>query len=210
MTNDAAFWNKLAERYAKQPLSNPDAFEQKIAITRSLMSPGCALLEVGCGTGSLALRLASAAGRIHGLDVSSEMIGIAQSKATAAGVSNVTFQTGPFDEGFHAIGPASVDGVCAYSILHLLPDRTAALARIHDLIKPGGFFVSSTVCLGDSWVPYRPVIALARLLGKAPWVAIITRQALLDELVAAGFEQVEARDVGGTKSVAFIVARKPG
>ena len=52
--NNAAFWNKLAEKYARQPVANPAAFERKIAATQSLMTPDDVVLDVGCGTGSLA------------------------------------------------------------------------------------------------------------------------------------------------------------
>lgn len=68
MTADAAFWNDLAERYARQPVANPGAFERKIEITRARMKPTDVVLDIGCGTGSLALRLAPSAATIHGLD----------------------------------------------------------------------------------------------------------------------------------------------
>jgi len=208
-TTNADFWNKLAERYSQQPVEDPDAFERKIAVTRSLIEPDDVLLEIGCGTGSLALRLAPTAGHIHGLDVSDEMVRIAEGKVAAQGVDNITFHTGPFDDGFTAFGHASVDGVCAFSILHLLEDRAAALARIHDLIKPGGFFVSSTVCLGETWVPFKPVLAAMRWMGKAPMVKIFRRQTLEDELRDAGFVDIEGPDVGTKPTVVFLTAQKP-
>lgn len=209
MTADAEFWNGLAERYAKQPVGNPEAFDRKIAITKSGMSPDDVVLNIGCGTGSLALRLAPDAAHVHGLDVSSEMVRIANDKARAQEVENVTFHLGAFDESFEAFGPESLDGVCAYSILHLLEDRPAALARIHDLLKPGGFFVSSTVCLGESWVPLGPVISVMRWLGKAPMVKSFSKQTLEDELRRAGFEDIEQPEVGAEKTNGFMVARKP-
>jgi arsenite methyltransferase len=209
MTTYASFWNKLAERYAKQPVANPEAFERKIAINRALMGGDDVVLGVGCGTGSLALRLAPSAGHVHGLDVSSEMIRIARSKADEQGVGNVTFHVGSFDESFTALQPGSLDGVCAYSILHLVDDRPEALARIHDLLKPGGWFVSSTVCLGDTWVPYMPIIAVMRLIGKAPRVANLSCEGLMGEIRDAGFVDLENPDVGAQPTVGFVVARKP-
>lgn len=209
MTAEAEFWNKLAERYSKKPVENPDAFDRKTAITKSLMSPDDVLLDIGCGTGSLALRLAPGAAEVHGLDYSTEMVRIAEHKATAQQAANVTFHAGAFDESFTAFEPGSLDGVCAYSILHLMEDRTAALARIHELLKPGGYFVSSTVCLGDTWVPFRPILAVMRWLGKAPMVKILARQTLVDELREAGFDAIEQPEVGAESTIAFVVARKP-
>ena len=209
MTADSAFWDNIAERYAKQPVKNPDAFEAKIAITKSHMKPTDVVLDIGCGTGSLALRLAESALHVHGLDVSSEMIRIANDKAQAQQVENVTFHTGPFDEGFATLEAESLDGICAYSLLHLVEDRSAALAQIFRMLKPGGFFISSTVCLGESWVPYRPLLWVMRKLGKAPTVMIFDKRTLEEDLQRAGFTDLSQPDVGATSEIAFLVAMKP-
>ncbi|MEZ4429602.1 MAG: class I SAM-dependent methyltransferase [Nannocystaceae bacterium] len=206
---EAAFWNNLAEKYARQPVADPAAFERKIAITRASMRPQDELLDIGCGTGSLALRLAPHCARVHGLDISSEMIRIADGKAAADKVDNVTFHVGPFDDSFAAFAPESLDGVCAYSILHLVEDRRAALDRIYRLLKPGGFFISSTVCLGESWVPFGPILRVMRWIGKAPMVKIFRAKALADEIEQAGFVDLSRPDVGAKPIVAFMVARKP-
>ncbi|MDC0672244.1 class I SAM-dependent methyltransferase [Nannocystis radixulma] len=203
----ALFWNRNAEKYARTPVANPDAFERKIAITRSRMRPEHIVLDIGCGTGSLALRLVPAAAHVHGLDISCEMIRIAREKARA--VDNVTFHEGPFDDSFSALAPGSLDGVCAYSLLHLVADRPAALARIFGLLRPGGFFVSSTACLGESWVPYRPLLGIMRALGKAPMVGFFTKERLRMELRAAGFVDLQEPDVGAEKLIAFMVASRP-
>ena len=209
VTDAAAFWNGIAEKYAKQPVANPDAFDAKIAITKSRMKPTDAVLDIGCGTGSLALRLADSAARVHGLDLSSEMIRIANDKARAQEVDNVTFHTGPFDDTFRAFEAGSLDGICAYSLLHLVDDRSAALAQIFRLLKPGGFFISSTVCLGESWVPYGAIIGAMRLIGKAPMVQIFNKRTLVDEIQQAGFVEISRPDVGAKGDIAFIVAEKP-
>jgi arsenite methyltransferase len=205
---DDAFWNQLADDYAKKPVDDPSAFERKIAITKERMKPGDVVLDIGCGTGSLALRLAPAARAVHGLDFSREMIRIANAKVRDQAVENVTFHVGAFDDGFTAFGDGSLDGICAYSLLHLVEDRGAALARIHRLLKPGGFFVSSTVCLGESWVPYRPFLAAMRWIGKAPLVKVFSKQKLVEELSAAGFVDIAQPDVGAKSEIAFVVARR--
>ena len=210
MKSDTAFWNAIAEKYSRHPLGNPAAFDRKIAVTKSRMQPRDIVLDIGCGTGSLALRLAADAHEVHGLDLSSEMIRIARGKAEAAGVANVSFHVGAFDEDFDAFAPGSLDGICAYSVLHLLQDRPAALALIHRLLKPGGFFVSSTVCLGETWIPYAPLLRVMRWLGKAPTVKVIDKRTLKEEVRAAGFSDVAEPDVGAEPTVAFLVATRPG
>ena len=209
MSASPAFWNNIAEEYSRKPVDLPEAFERKIAITKSRMSPRDVVLDIGCGTGSLALRLAPSAAQVHGLDISKEMIRIANTKARDQGVDNVTFHVGAFDESFTEFAPGSLDCVCAYSLLHLVEDRADALTRIHRLLKPGGFFVSSTVCLGESWVPYRPLLTVMRWMGKAPMVKILSKRTLLDEIHSAGFVDVQQPEVGANPRTAFVVATKP-
>ena len=162
---DASFWNALAEKYAAQPVANVPAFERKKAITRDQLRPDSTVLEIGCGTGSLALSMAPHAGHIHGLDLSSEMLRIAEQKRQTQGVGNVTFRQGTLDA--EAPFPReSFDSVWAYSILHLVPDRRRVLQTLFDLLKPGGSFISSNVTLGDSWAPYGAMITVMRWFGS--------------------------------------------
>ncbi len=136
-------------------------------------------------------------------------MGSCKDKALDQGVDNVHFHIGPFDDSFTTFTPGSLDAVCAYSILHLIVDRPAALARIYDLLKPGGFFVSSTVCLGGSWVPYAPLLTVMRWLGKAPRVWIVSRQRIKQEMLQAGFVGIEQLDVGAESTIAFMTAHTP-
>ncbi len=209
MSTDAKFWDGIADKYAARPVANPASFDRKIEITKARMRPTDAVLDVGCGTGSLALRLRGSAAHVHGLDVSSEMVRIAEQKATAQGATNVSFHVGDL-ESCGAFEDASLDGILAYSLLHLVRDRDATLARIFRLLKPGGFFISSNACLGDSWVPYGAILPVMRWIGKAPYVSVYRRDQLEEEVRRAGFVDLSFPDVGAEDIVAFLVAMKPG
>lgn len=200
------FWDKIADRYARQPVADPAAFEKKIAVVKGLMRPDHVVLDVGCGTGSLALILAPVAKQVVGLDASKEMIRIARAKAEQ--VPNVSFHLGDLNTTL-PFEPESLDGICAFSLLHLLEDPAAGLARVHRLLKPGGFLVASTMCLADSWVPYRPLLRAMRWFGRAPFVNILSRSDVCNHLTAAGFSNVSAPDVGAANEVFFSVARRP-
>jgi arsenite methyltransferase len=209
MHADVAFWNNIATRDARQPVEDPAAFERKIALTLAQMKPGDVVLDIGCGTGSLARRLAETGARVHGLDDSAAMVDIARAKARAQGVENATFHLGAFDETFTEFAPGTLEGLYAGSLLHLVPDRATVLRKAFGLLKPGGFFVSSTVCLGESWVPLTPVLRVMRWLGRAPAVWSLSRATLLRDIAEAGFVDVTEPDVGASPKISFVMATRP-
>ncbi len=208
MSADPTFWNRIAEKYARTPVEDPASFERKIDVMKARLRPDDTVLDVGCGTGSLALRLTPCARQVHGLDISPEMTRIARGKAADQGAGNVHFHTGAFDDSFTMFPDGSLDAICACSILHLVDDRDAALARIHRLLKPGGLLVTSTICLGESRVPWAPILTVMRWLGQAPEVWIFPKRTLAEEIGRAGFVDIEAPDVGAKREIAFIVARR--
>lgn len=208
MTHPAQFWDQIADRYAAKPIADPAVYQRKLAITKAELSPTQTVLDIGCGTGSLALELAPHVAHVHAIDISSEMIRIANTKKAAAGIDNVTFHVGSLDDAL-PFSTESFAGVCAYSILHLVADRRAVLARVFDLLVPGGFFIASTVCLGNLAVPMRPLLSVMRWLGKAPRVEVFSGEELVAEFAAAGFEACTTPDVGAKGTTVFSVARKP-
>jgi arsenite methyltransferase len=208
MTADAKFWDGIAEKYAAKPVDDLPAFERKQAITREHLDRTSTVLEIGCGTGSLALAMSPFAGHIHAMDVSAEMMRIANAKKQAQGVTNVTFHQGTLDEPM-PWAPARFDRIWAYSILHLVADRRRTLSALFQLLEPGGTFISSNLCLGDSWVPYGPMITVMRWFGKAPFVSSYDRKTMFRELQEAGFVDAEEKNVGAEPTVAFVVAKKP-
>lgn len=208
--NDALFWDGIADSYAEKPVENLGAFERKIAVTKSLLTPDAQVLDVGCGTGSLALILAPDCGHVNGVDFSAKMIGRARGKAEAQRVSNATFHQGVVDDAFTAIADGTLDVAMTYSLLHLVPDRAALLRRLFSLLKPGGALVASTVCLKDSWAPYSALLWAMRIVGKAPWVDVVSAKTIEEDLTRAGFVSIERPDVGAEKTTFFCTAKKPG
>ena len=202
----AEFWDRIAPRYSKQSIADPESYEKKLAATQAMMQPDMTVLELGCGTGSTALMHAPYVAQIVATDVSSAMIAIGREKATEAGIDNVDFQQASVEE-FEA-PDGHFDMVLALNLLHLVPDREAALARIYRWLKPGGVFISSTVCLSNKMWFLRPVIPVMQWLGKAPYVSFVSEAAMLDEVKSAGFEAQEHWSHGRANSL-FLLARKP-
>ncbi len=208
MFADARFWDNLAERYAQKPIDNLPAYHGKLAATKARLNPHDLVLDIGCGTGSLALELAPHVAHVHAVDLSREMVKIGERKAQDQGVSNVTFHVGTLDA-LASFEPGSFNAVCAYNILHLVQNRAAMLQRIAELLGPQGFFVSTTPCLGESKVPYKLILPIMRWLGKAPSVQVIDIDHLENGLREAGFVDLTRPDVGAASHTAFVLASTP-
>ena len=149
MDRSVKFWNWIAQRYSKRPVADEASYQKKLGKTREYFQPDMQVLEVGCGTGSTAIAHAPYVAHIRATDISPSMIEIARGKAEAAAVSNVDFEVSSIDD--LQVHDASQDAVLALSILHLLEDERAAIARVHRMLKPGGVLVTSTPCLRDAW-----------------------------------------------------------
>jgi ubiquinone/menaquinone biosynthesis C-methylase UbiE len=202
----AEFWDRVAPKYSQQPIADTEAYARKLAATQALMQPDMAVLEFGCGTGSTALEHAPHVAHVDATDISAAMIAIARDKADQAGIGNVTFRQSGMED-FDA-PHGTYDMVLALNLMHLVPDRTAALGKIRALLKPGGLFVSSTVCLADRMWYLRPVIPIMQWIGKAPYVSFLRSRTVLNEIEEAGFAPREQWTHGRANSL-FVIAQRP-
>lgn len=207
MGTQQAFWNRLADRYAAQPVADEAAYQTKLAATRRLLRPDMELFEFGCGTGSTALAHAPFVRHIHAIDFSDRMIEIARGKAERAGIGNVSFQTGAIES--TELAPESLDMVLGMSILHLLKDKRTAIAKTRRALKPGGVFITSTACLSEMMPLARFVTPVTNRIGFLPHLDPMTPSQLREAMTAAGFI-VEHEWQPNRKAAVFMVARKPG
>jgi ubiquinone/menaquinone biosynthesis C-methylase UbiE len=204
-TPSAKFWDNIALRYSQQAIPDIPNYERKLAATQALMLPDMRIIEFGCGTGSTALAHAPYVAHVTATDVSASMVAIGREKAQAAGVTNVSFQQCGVEDFDGPYG--CYDMVLALNLIHLLPDAANALKTFYRLLKPGGVFVSSTVCLADRLWYLRPVIHVMQRLGKAPHVSFLRAAAVLQETSDTGFH-VDDHWTHGRANSLFLVARK--
>ena len=205
MDRETAFWNKLADKYSRRPISDEAAYQKKLEVTRKYFQPDMEVLEIGCGTGSTAIAHAPFVGHIRATDLSPRMVEIANDKAKAAGIDNVTFEVLSVDA--LDVPGASIDVVMAHSVLHLLEDKERAMAGIHTMLKPGGVFVTSTACIGDMMLPIRLIVPVGQFLRLFPPVKVFSVAELKDSLESAGFE-IDYEWQPKKSAAAFIICRK--
>ena len=200
------FWDKWAERYFKKPIGNEEVYQKKLEITQSYFNEETEVLEFGCGTGGTALIHAPHVKHILATDLSPKMLEIAKRQAAEQNIENVTFKQSSADE--LEASDHSFDVVLGLSILHLLRNKEEIISKVYQMLKPGGVFASSTVCLGDKMSFFKVIGPIGRFFGLMPYLDIFKVKELEQALIEAGFELDCSWQPDGSHGV-FIVARKP-
>jgi len=153
------------------------------------LNPGEVVLDLGSGGGIdvlLSARRVGPTGKAYGLDMTDEMLTLANENKRKSGIDNVEFLKGEIEN--IPLPDNSVDVVISNCVINLSADKDKVLREAFRVLKPGGrFAVSDVVTRGE----IKPEIRKSILL----WVGCIA--GALDEieyrvkLAAAGFESVE-------------------
>ena len=203
---DAAFWDRHAESYFKSKISNMPAYEETLERARQYLSPEDRAIEIGCGTGMTATKLAPYVKEYVGTDLSPGMIEQANGRLKETPVEGLRFEVATANEAPSEAG--QYDVVLGFNLYHLVPDLDGALANARDLLKPGGLFISKTTCLKKQWY-LRPLIKVMQAIGKAPYVGWFNIEEYDQMIEDAGFEIVETGCYPAKSNRRFVVARKP-
>lgn len=207
--SDARFWDRSSRRYARSAIADQLGYERTLERTRAHLRPTDDVLELGCGTGTTALRLASGVQSYLATDLSRGMIAIAEDKLAAEPVPALSFRTATAEELVHDEG--RFDVVLGFNYLHLVRDVPGTLRGIHTLLKPAGLFISKTPCLGDMNPLIRLLLLPAmRAVGQAPHVNSFDTSALDQLITGAGFDilALETHASRGRDRRPYIVARR--
>lgn len=206
----ARFWDRIARKYAADPIADMAGYEFTLRRVLGLLSTGQDVLEIGCGTGTTALRLAPFTRRLLATDVSQEMITIAREKLTAQPVPELSFSVADADA--QVFGPNSYDTVLAFNMLHLVGNLDQALAQAVRALRPGGMLISKTPCIAEMNPLVRYLaVPVMRAIGKAPPVLCFDAGELQAAMTRQGLEivSVERHGTRGKDFRVFIVAGKP-
>src|SRR6266567_2064029 len=182
-------------------LGREGVFREKV-LRLARLSSGEQVLDVGCGTGTLAIaakRRVGSTGTVYGVDASPEMLARANKKASKAGVDivlkNALVEALPFPD-------AQFDVVLSTVMLHHLPGklRRQCAAEIRRVLKPGGRVLA--VDFGTSHSQKRGIVAHFHRHGHISLAEIV---AIFNE---AGLDIVESGAVG-ISDLQFVLAAAP-
>jgi SAM-dependent methyltransferase len=124
--HDAAFWDRRARDFRGGDEASPYVFG---FIARMRLRPGESVLDVGCGSGALALPLARAGHDVVALDFSAGMLDALRRRASADGLRNVKTIHAGWDDDWRAAGVGAADVAIASRSLDVR-DLRAALQRL--------------------------------------------------------------------------------
>lgn len=196
------FWNRFAERYAARAIKDVAAYDALITATAAVLKPEDHVLELGCGTGGTAIRLAPSVARLIATDFSEEMIRIACEKTAP---QNVSFGVIAAENAFvHA----PFDAVLAFNLLHLVADMPSLLRQIHAHLRPHGLLISKTWCFAELGLPFRFLFRALEVFGFFPPAIRLTKAQLRQNLMDAGFVIIDARILGTYPQNPYIIAQK--
>ena len=137
--SDSIRFDTAADHYDKTRAVSDEAMDRTISLLSSELRDRAKVLEVGVGTGLLALRLHEAGIPVSGLDLSAPMLAKLVEKAGGAPPFPLVLgdaTTMPFADG-------AFDAAYLRWVLHLIPDWRAALAEMARVVRPGGVLLVS-------------------------------------------------------------------
>jgi len=180
---DASQGNEIPEEamLASLGCGNPTALAQ--------LSPGEVVLDLGSGGGIdvlLSARRVGPTGKAYGLDMTDEMLALANENKRKAGAENVEFLKGEIEN--IPLPDSSVDVIISNCVINLSADKDRVLREAFRVLKPGGrLAVSDVVTRGAIPNEIREKVLL--------WVGCIAgaleETEYRSKLKAAGFEQVQ-------------------
>jgi 2-polyprenyl-3-methyl-5-hydroxy-6-metoxy-1,4-benzoquinol methylase len=153
------------------------------------LNPGETVLDLGSGGGIdvlLSARRVGPTGKAYGLDMTDEMLTLANENKERAGLTNVEFLKGEIES--IPLPDNSVDVVISNCVINLSADKDRVLREAFRVLKPGGRFAVSDVVTRSEMTPE---IRKSVLLWVGCVAGALQETEYRDKLVSAGFEGVD-------------------
>ncbi|MFF2889306.1 class I SAM-dependent methyltransferase [Paenibacillus sp. NPDC057967] len=205
MSKSERFWDKTASKYDQIEMKDTQTYQNIVNRTKKHLKSSDIVMDYGCGTGLIANEIAENVQELHAIDISANMIEIAEKKASDRSIANISYaHTTIFDERYKK---GSFDAILAFHILHLLEDEQVVLHRINELLKPGALLISATPCVGEKRV-LKSLLSVAGKVGLMPAIQAFKINDLAEAIKKGSFSIMETDCLNPRTQEYFSVARK--
>lgn len=215
-------WTRRAQSWEDTPNAGLDRVVEEI-VRRAQGTPVSSVVDLGSGSGQLALPLAAFAGTVIAVDIAPTMLDILSKKANALSITNIETRCEPLES--LDFEPASLDLIVSNYVLHHLgdADKQRLLVSCYGWLRPGGRLIIGDMMFGrgsssaDRRIIAEKVLKLAKL-GLGGWWRIakniarftfriqekpVSAQTWTRYLHSAGFQNVSIDVVVAEASIAI-------
>lgn len=208
---EKTYWNKLSNNYDNFIARHWNIYNSSLfdKITREI-SKGTVVLDVACGTGLIAEKMAAKAKNVVAVDLSENMIAQATSKQKALDIENIEYRV---EDAYHLpFGDGIFDMATCINALHNMQNPEKALSEIRRVLKPGGKLIVSIVGIGTS-LRFKIMFTLMRVFQKLPLPVFhkVNLNQAADIVKRAGFEVIKNEQIKDDRDMMpllYLIAQK--
>lgn len=205
LQKERKFWDSFAIKYDKnrKKSGTNEAYESLFKMFKEDIIGTGKLLELATGTGLIALQLNELVPEITAIDLSPEMLKIANEKANKQAVTNIHFFEGDICN--LSFPDNSFDSVIASNVLHLLFDPLKAMQEIKRVVKPRGKVIVPTYCHGENFGShfFSRCMNLMGFRARSRW----STTSFQKFIAVNGFDIIKHKIIKGAIPMVYLVAK---
>lgn len=167
--------------------------------------PGDTVLDFGCGTGTITLRIARNANKVYGVDVSEGMLKRANQNLKNQNIDNAAFiKITTLDKMFQA---DFFHVITIFNVLQYIENRKELFRQLYKLLKPQGILIVAAPCFGGMNTFSALFVKFLRSVHIMPETYFFSIDEIENEIAGTGLTIVESINLSDLPEK-FIVARK--
>lgn len=199
------FWDRVAGWSKAESAANSILVKYINSQFGTHILPDNTVLDYGCGTGTITLRIARNAAKVYGVDVSERMLKHAQQNFRIQNIENTTFlKITALDEMFQ---DDFFDVITTFNVFQYIKNRKELFNRFYRLLKPQGLLIIAVPCFGDTNSLSVSFVNFLRLVRIMPETYFFTEDEIEREITDTGLTIVESINLSDLPEK-YIVAKR--
>lgn len=205
MDKSSKYWDRVSGWSKAESAANSTLVSYLKSKLGAYMMPNDTVLDFGCGTGTITLRIANTAKKVFGVDASNGMLRRAQQNLEKHNVSNVVFsKITVLDEMFQ---DESFEIITSFNVFQYIEDRKELFELFYKLLKPQGKLIIALPCFGSANSLTTRFVKLLRFMRIMPKTYFFRIDEIEKEIADTGLTIIESTNLSNLPEK-FIVAKK--